>query len=107
MQKIAFESKLLGDGHLDCPKDVMVELSKLQDVRIKVTLEFEGKASVDDQLGVTEAEIHRMMELQGKSREVVVNFLRAAGSLADDKGFERRVKDVRRRGNRWRTPMLS
>jgi hypothetical protein len=106
MCKIVFQSRLLDDGHLECPEHVVAELSRRNNPRLHVTVELESAESLEEELGVTEVEIQRMVELQEKSREVVLNFLRAAGSLADDEDFERQVNEVRERGNRWRTPML-
>ena len=105
MRKIVFTSRLLDDGHLDCPEHVAAELSGRNPLRLHVTVELESAESVEEEFGVTEAEIQRMMALQGKSREVVINFLRAAGSLADDEGFEQQVNKVKEEGKRWRTPM--
>jgi len=102
MEALTFRSRVMEDGHLYCPRNVLDKLLRRGGVTMKITLQIEGED--EDDLDVTEEEIQRIMELQGIGRKEAIRCLEAAGALADDAAFEERVKATRERGNLWSVP---
>lgn len=96
MRTLEFESRLLEDGHLYCPEEVLQQVVHSEKVIVRVILEFREKQP-EKTLDVTEKQIQAIMKRQGVGRETVIHALNTAGSFALDEEFEREVLEVRER----------
>ena len=96
MRTLEFESRLLEDGHLYCPEEVLQQVVHSEKVIVRVILEF-GEKQPEKTLDVTEKQIQAIMKRQGVGRETVIHALNTAGSFALDEEFEREVLEVQKK----------
>ena len=93
MRTLEFESKLLKDGRLYCPEEVLRQVAYSGKVIVRVMMEFKEK----EPEAVTEKQIQGIMKRQGVDRGTVIHALNTAGSFASDEAFEREVLEARER----------
>jgi len=102
MRTLEFESRLLEDGHLYCPEEVLQQVAHSEKVIVRIIPIFE-ETPPEEKVDVTEEEIRQIMEMPGVNREDVLALLSAAGTFSDDEEYEERMRQIREGGNRWRT----
>ena len=98
MRTLEFESRLLKDGRLYCPEEVLRQVAYSGKVIVRVMMEFMEKEP-EKGGAVTEKQIQGIMKRQGVDRGTVIHALNTAGSFASDEAFEREVLEARSIGH--------
>jgi hypothetical protein len=90
---VRFEAEVDGNGNVTFSRHVpTLQLKPGTKVTVKI---FGGILSSKlTELGVTEAEIESIGDVQFEDREHVMSFLSSQGSLSGNKGFAQRLKRV-------------
>jgi len=93
---VAFDAHVGRDGTIRLPARVLERFPAGGATKVRVRLTGQRQASALARHGVTEEEIERIAALQMESRDRVVRFLLAGGSLSGQKAFLRRSREMRR-----------
>ena len=91
---VEFNAEVNERGELLLPRDLEATLHEYKGKRICVRVTSQHLSEALQQRTVTEEEVARICETQFESRENVVRFLLAQGSLADRRAFRKRTKEV-------------
>jgi hypothetical protein len=91
---VEFDAEVSERGELLLPRDLEATLHEHKGKRIRVRVTSQHLSEALRRRAVTEEEVARICETQFESRENVLRFLLAQGSLADRQSFRKRAKEV-------------